>query len=339
MNFLSPQKMFRFMLTIVAISLVIVALVSVALIYMGSTWFITPERRDLESRHHELLAAPAEHGLQIVSHTVETIDGFALQTLLATRATNPGIAARTRRMLARLHRHGVSPQNNPRGTVILLHGHGGRKEDMLSIAQRFVAADYRCIVYDARAHGKSEGRYCTFGSREVNDLSSVLDFYQNQFRSEGSDLGPVGAFGNSLGAAVVLQSLTSEPRIQAAIAVSPFAQLPEIIISSGRKKIHSRIPSSVILATMKLGGLRAGFDPHAIEPIRHVSKSSTPLFLAHGTLDEVIPIAHSQRMADSAGSGSIVWREIHSGYHYNILAEGGDDLYEEMILFLLEHAG
>tara|TARA_R110000850_G_scaffold264496_3_gene393598 strand:+ start:3730 stop:4713 length:984 start_codon:yes stop_codon:yes gene_type:complete len=327
------------MLATAAIATLIIAAAAVLLICFGSTWFITPKRRALESRHHELLANPADFGLRIEALSVTMKDGVVLETILATRAPNPGRAEKTRRMSSRLERGGITPSPAPRGTIILLHGRGGRKEDMLSIAQRFVAADYRCIVYDARAHGKSQGRFCTFGVHEVIDLTSVLDYYSQHFETEGSTLGPVGAFGNSLGASIVLQSLTSESRIIAAVAVAPFAELPDIVVSSGRRKIHPQIPAWVIHSAMKLGGLRAGFDPFSIAPIQHTAQSATPIFLTHGTLDEVIPIDHSRRLAKATSASTMTWREIHSGYHYNILAEGGDDLYEEMIHFFLTHTG
>ena len=49
-------------------------------------------------------------------------------------------------MEKRLAVSGIADHPNPRGTIILLHGRGGRTEDLISVVQRFVAANYRCIV-------------------------------------------------------------------------------------------------------------------------------------------------------------------------------------------------
>src|SRR5690606_25653511 len=172
-------------------------------------------------------------------------------------APAPGKAGKTRRMAARLGTAlGTSPP--PRGTVFLLHGRGGMKEDMLAIAERFVAGGYRCVVYDARCHGESGGAACTFGHRETRDFSAVLDRTAALLVERGEDPGQVCAVGISLGAAVLLQSLPGEPRLSAVVAVAPFATLPEIVDRAAKRTIHPRIPSWLVAGTMLAGGWRAG---------------------------------------------------------------------------------
>ncbi|MEM9283766.1 MAG: alpha/beta fold hydrolase, partial [Verrucomicrobiota bacterium] len=294
-------------------------------------------RRDLETRHHRLLAEPASYGMDLSFFSIETHDGHSLDSIVATRTQSPGLAHRTRQMQKRLLDDGVKKDSGIRGTILLLHGRSGRKEDLLWVAQRLVAADFRCIVYDARAHGKSDGDYCTFGSKEVIDVSSLLDHFSSELSLKSKSLGPVGIFGNSLGAAVSLQALSSESRIRAAVAVAPFAELPAIAVHSTRNTIHPDFPEFLVHASLWLGGLRAGFNPYRIRPIDHVITSTQPLFIAHGTRDGVIPIDHSRRIVGASASPNLVWREVPAAYHSNVMAEGGDDLYEEIIHFYLEH--
>ncbi len=305
--------------------------------WIGSTRLITPKRRGLEPRHHELLNAPEAFGLSLEPFTVLTYDGYNLSGIIATRAKDPGPAPKTRAMRERLNEDDVPSLDRPRGTIFLLHGRGGRKEDMLSIAQRFVAADFRCVVYDARAHGKSEGRYCTFGVNEVRDLASAVEQLDSRLRQTGESSGPIGLFGNSLGAAVSLQSLARENPALAVVATSPFASLPEIIVQSGRKIIHPQLPRWIITSSMKVGGWRARFDPFQIKPEAIVKASATPLFIIHGSIDGTIPVAHGKRIHDQSRASDKVWREIMGAHHGNVLAEGGDDLYEEMVHFYLKH--
>lgn len=304
-------------------------------VWIGSGKLIEPQRRALELRHRELLASPAEYGLDLEPFAVTTHDGFQLSAILATRAEIPGRAEKTRRMATRLGHDLDRAAPRPHGTVFFLHGRGGRKEDMLSLAQRFVAGGYRCVVYDARAHGTSGGVACTYGHHETRDLTSVLDRFCGMLKTRGETPGQVCAVGNSLGASVLLQALPGEPRIDAAIAVSPFATLPEIVTLSARRTLHPRIPGWLITASMHAGGRRAGFDPFAISPLREVSVATTPIFFAHGALDKVIPLSHSERLHAAAPEPK-GWRIVPNGYHSNVLAEGGDDLYQEMIEFCLE---
>jgi len=82
------------------------------------------------------------------------------------------------------------------------------------------------------------------------------------------------------------------------------------------------------------GGIRAGFDPFRISPLRGVEQSTHPIFFIHGELDEVIPVEHTRRL-HAAAAGPKKLRLIPDGTHGNVLAKGGDDLYREMIEFCL----
>ena len=88
---------------------------------------------------------------------------------------------------------------------------------------------------------------------------------------------------------------------------------------------------------MKPGGLRAGFDPFARNPVEFVASPSPPLFISPGGNDGLIPIEHSRRIFEASNAETKVWREVPTGRHHDVLAEGGDDLYTEMVLFYLEH--
>lgn len=305
--------------------------------WIGSTRFVVPKRRSLEARHHELLENPAEFGLDLEPVPVSLRDGTILDAIVATRAAKMGLAEKTRAMEARLVDEGILPPAGRRGTIFLLHGRGGRKENLLWVAKRFVAADFRCVVYDARAHGSSEGKFCTFGFRESKDLAEVIEQVEKKLAEKGETAGPIGVFGNSLGASVILQSLPELPNIRAAVTVAPFASLEEVVTRSANRGLHPAFPDFLIYASMRLGGWRAGFDPRSIRPEKCVADSRVPIYLMHGMKDEVIPVEHSLRILRAAGRRELVWREIPTAYHSNVLAEGGDDHYQEMTEFFIRH--
>lgn len=330
----SPRVLKRLTMITVAVTVLIV-LASAVGVWIGAETMVRPKRRPLEPRHLDVVQNPREYGLSLERFETVARDGVRLQCLLASRHPDPGLAERTRRMIDRLESSGLKSSPRPRGTVVFLHGRGGLKENMLTIAQRFVAADFRCVVYDARAHGESEGTFSTFGHHEKNDLSQVLDQVEKLLRSRNETTGPVYAFGLSLGASVLLQSIGEEPRILAGIAVAPFADLREQILFTGRRQVSSRLPSWVPLAITSLGSRRAGFRSGDISPVLSAATINCPVFVIHGTKDGVIPIDHSKRIFRALSHPGKQWREIPEGYHRNVLAEGGDDLYQEMIEFCL----
>jgi len=63
-----------------------------------------------------------------------------------------------------------------RGTVILLHGIRSRKEIFQLLSEKLAHAGFNTVALDSRAHGASEGIHCTFGVKEKRDISSLLDF-------------------------------------------------------------------------------------------------------------------------------------------------------------------
>lgn len=321
---------------IIAAVLAIVGLLG--FLWISSSFLLTPNRHELEPRHLAMLAQPAEYGLDLEPFRVETTDGTGLAAVLVTRADHPGKAEKSRRMAALLGVPFSGPAPTPRGTVFLLHGRSGKKEDMLAVAERFVAADYRCLVYDARCHGESDGENCTFGYAERGDFQAVLDQTLALLASRGEPPGQLCAVGISLGASVLLQSLPDEPRLSSVVAVAPFATLPDVINHSARRNIYRHIPLWLIAGTMRTGGLRAGFDPFQVSPLHGVERSTRPIFFVHGELDEVIPVEHTRRL-HAAAAGPKKLRLIPDGNHGNVLAKGGDDLYHEMIEFCLAAPG
>jgi len=327
----------RMALLIIA-SLAFLAFLALALgIVAGANHLVVPKRRSLEERHEDVLSRPAEYGMSLEPFTVTTADGWTLRAFLAEPVpeSQMGEAERTRRLLRRLDEAGHALPVEPRGTVVFLHGRGGLKENMLTIGQRFVAANYRCIVYDARAHGESEGRFCTYGQREKDDLSRVLDQVERILDGRGETLGPVAGFGLSLGGSVLLQALEEEGRIEAAVVVAAFADLREIVRFTANKMARLSLPCWIPDTTTRVGGWRAGFDPAAVRPMASAGRAGIPVFIAHGARDGVIPVGDSRQIANSLRHPRSIHREVPEGYHFNVLAEGGDDLYQEMVEFVL----
>ncbi len=90
---------------------------------------------------------------------------------------------------------GKSP--SPRGTILVLHGVLARSATMLPAARALADAGYRAVLVDLRGHGRSTGKYMTFGLQEAKDLSQVIDALErrgllagNGWASTASRTGP-----------------------------------------------------------------------------------------------------------------------------------------------------
>jgi uncharacterized protein len=99
----------------------------------------------------------------------------------------------------------------PNGSwVLLFHGVADNRMGVLEHALILLRAGYGVTLMDARAHGESEGPVATYGWLERNDTRAILDALV------ASDH-PVHIFalGESMGAAIALQSAGVDPRIEA----------------------------------------------------------------------------------------------------------------------------
>jgi fermentation-respiration switch protein FrsA (DUF1100 family) len=87
--------------------------------------------------------------------------------------------------------------------VIMLHGLGGKRQDLDAIASRF-ASRFVVLAYDMRGQGQSEGLVSVDGPREIQDLREI---YNRVAALPDVDHTAIGAWGLSLGGGAVLRSL------------------------------------------------------------------------------------------------------------------------------------
>lgn len=168
-------------------------------------------------------------------------------------------------------------RQNPKeakGTVVHFHGNAQN----MSTHWRFVAwlprQDYNVFVFDYRGYGESEGKPEPKGVFE--DSSAAL----NYVRSRG-DIDPqrLLVFGQSLGGTNAIAVVGSGNRagVKAAAIESTFYSY-----------------SSIANDKLTGAGLLVGDDYAASKYVAAVAP--IPLLLIHGTADNVIPLAHSQRL-------------------------------------------
>ena len=129
----------------------------------------------------------------------------------------------------------------PRGTVLVLHGLGGRGLTMLPKADALARAGYRAVLVDLRGQGRSTGRYLTFGIQEARDLSQVIDALERHALGSG----PIGVCGISYGATTAIHLAARDPRVQAVVAIQPFGMLrPEVPYFGGGDRAGHRLAHS-----------------------------------------------------------------------------------------------
>ncbi len=188
-----------------------------------------------------------------------------------------------------------TPASN--GAVILVaHGYGGARQ-----AEKhafFAQSGFGTVTWDFRAHGESEGEVCTMGYQEAMDVEAALDFALSQ-----PDLDMVGALGESMGAAAIIQAAARRPEIAAMVADSSFASLEE--------EIEIVVPQAILRPFIRFFAEReAGLDIGDLRPIERIGEiSPRPVFIIQGMADSAIPADSAQRLYDAAGEPRRLWVE------------------------------
>lgn len=188
-----------------------------------------------------------------------------------------------------------TPASN--GAVILVaHGYGGARQ-----AEKhafFARSGFGTVTWDFRAHGESEGEVCTMGHQEAMDVEAALDFALSQ-----PDLSKVGALGESMGAAAIIQAAARRPEIAAMVADSSFAALEE--------EIEIVVPQAILRPFIRFFAEReAGLDIGDLRPIERIGEiSPRPVFIIQGMADSAIPADSAQRLYDAAGEPRRLWIE------------------------------
>jgi fermentation-respiration switch protein FrsA (DUF1100 family) len=127
----------------------------------------------------------------------------------------------------------MRPHHSNGDAVILLHGLADNRIGMTGYAQLLLARGFTVLLPDARAHGASGGPLATYGLLERDDIRQWFEFLVAQARPNC-----IYGFGESMGAAELLQSLAVEPPFCAVAAESSFSSFREIAYDRMGQPFH-----------------------------------------------------------------------------------------------------
>jgi len=193
-----------------------------------------------------------------------------------------------------------------RGLLIYLHGVADNRQSGLGVAARLWKSGWDVAAYDARAHGDSDGEFCTYGAVERRDVGRVLD----ALAGRGVDVTRTVLLGTSMGGAVALQASPGESRVHGVITDAAFADL--------WTAAHDRKPyimsESTFRASLRRAEEIAHFRVADVSPEVAARSLHVPLLLLHGEDDDETPPSHSRRIARADPSARLVLVR-HAGHN------------------------
>ncbi len=208
----------------------------------------------------------------------------------------------------------IRPENTNGDAVILLHGLSDNRVGMQGYADLFLSHGYSVLIPDARGHGVSGGALATYGLLESNNIRRWFDWLIAAHHPHC-----IYGFGESMGAAQLLQSLGTEPHFCAVAVECPFSNFREIAYDRvgqqfkagpwlGRTILRPVVESAFLYSRWKY---RLDFEQ--VSPENIVASTVVPVFLIHDKNDTNIPIRHSRRIVDRNPS-VVLWEVPNAGH-------------------------
>jgi uncharacterized protein len=113
-------------------------------------------------------------------------------------------------------------------TIILCHGYGSSKGELLTLVAALQDHQYNVFVFDFAAHGANDG-ITTFGYREADEVRAAIDTLGTR-----SDVNPAsfGLWGYNLGAYAALREAENDKRVKALVLDSVYDS-PEQMVRVG----------------------------------------------------------------------------------------------------------
>ena len=190
------------------------------------------------------------------------------------------------------------PPVEPRAGVVICHGSGSAKESHFDFARAAVAYDMAALAFDARGHGRSEGR---FGPDAIDDVLSMCGLMRKHTSR-------IALRGSSLGGFCAILAAAADGMADAVVAICP---APEDFLLRGLRA--GRLQDFEVDSE----GLEAWLHDVSLTDAVASLAPRTALLLLHARGDEQIPYTVSEELFEAAGEPKRLLL-IPGGHHRSI---------------------
>lgn len=229
--------------------------------------------------------------------------------------------------------------DTPKGVVVVLHGmHGLDAASLLDYGKFFKDQGFDAFCLDLRAHGRSEGEEITFGYKEIDDVTALLDWIRLDDKYQEK---PIILFGLSMGGSTVIQTAAVREDVDMVISVCAY----DSFLSQAKDYMkHANIPKSIVniySQTLKLVlALRFDTNPEQAAPLNQIEKiAPRPILLIHGEADEETEVYQAYNLKDKAGDNAKLWVIEEKGHLIveEILSDHNKWYRDEIVRFIEEN--
>jgi len=211
--------------------------------------------------------------------------------------------------------------------AVLCHGvHAVPWNNFSVLGERLIADGYDVLIIDERAHGQSQGRFVTYGTRESEDILCWLDFLKSYPAIKEITLCGVSMGGSSV---CYASDRIDDERVKTLVIDCAFVS-PERLTKEMFKR--KKLPYFLIGAAFLCGRLIAKADMKE-RTEDHLAKTKIPALFIHGTADRVVD--YKQTLSNySACASKKQLITVDGADHTVATVAGGDEVLQKIMNFI-----
>jgi len=289
-----------------SIKISILLLLSLGLIfsyYQYSLFY--PKKRPLLKYHYYWLNRLKKSKISVTYHKN--------RSYLIIKATKESLKTKRFRLLREnLILRGFKPKKINSLIAILLHGKNGRKEDLLPLAERFIAMGFIVIAPDLPAHGNNSNKRLSYNNIFIDSILNDAKKYINLDKK-------IAIWGFSLGGAyAILNVANSKYNFSSIAVVSTFDSLENVIKDKTNTLFGTTFGDFLANSFISTAKLIYNSDLTKIDITKYAKKIKIPVLIIHGTQDRVIKYKRAKNLFRKFGSKD-KYIILDNSNHYTIL--------------------
>nr|WP_207735260.1 alpha/beta hydrolase [Clostridium perfringens] len=231
----------------------------------------------------------------------------------------------------------IMNENPTNKFIVLVHGVSICYVGSLKYFDIFYRNGFNVLIVNQRRHGKSEGKYSTYGFYEKYDVNMWIEYLKSRF---GNDI-ILGLHGESMGAGTVMETIPLNDSIKFVIEDCGYSNFHELIGFQITHAYKNRLVRKILRPSLIFANFfmktKAKFSMKKIVPIDIVSSTSLPMMFIHGKEDYFVPWYMAVDLYKAKTKGYKELYLVEGAKHAEAL-EVNKILYEKKIMTFIEKA-
>lgn len=179
--------------------------------------------------------------------------------------------------------------NHSDKTAVLLHGFMSDGDSMAGFAKMFYDFGYNILLPDARAHGRSSGKYIGYGLVEKAD---IVRWIKQLIAKKGQNQ-QIVVMGQSMGGAtaMMVSGMKLPEQVKCFIEDCGYSNAKEEIIYQAQNAVGLPEASCKPLVDVVsvMNWIKNGFFLNEASSVAQLKKNTRPFLFIHGKKDQVVP--------------------------------------------------